>query len=326
MRGLHARLFVALADRRYADLRGRRRGPLAAAVRGRARQLPLSPRVSAGAGRLRERVAARWRPCRASGCSRGHLSEGRRWLETTLESSGVSRVAARALRGLALIAMEQGDIDRAADVAEEAMPLGREKWRRGGGRAVDGFLADIGAHRGDLDAPPACGRSVRSSGGVWDGDWSSRSTLYSLAYVARLQRAFGTRGDVPRRVARDLQRIGGCSRPRRDAYRPCAGSLGAGRRPARTQSMLSARPSSTRAYSFVAGLLDLLELYAMVLERRENPRRRRGFGGRATRWAARSAARPTIRWSSPRTMRRSRACAPPLARRPSSVPGISVAR
>ncbi len=245
--------------------------------------------------------------------SRGHLREGRRWLETTLEASaGADDARARALRGLALIAMEQGDLDRAAAAAEEALPARSREWRRGGSCSSRcACLRTSPPTEGISTARPACGRSraeLCAASGTATGACDRRSI--TSAHVARLQGELAQRGDVLRRVARDLPRTRRTSEGQAwDAYRPGADRTRA-RRPrtcpvdaddrdaSSTRASASWRASSTRSSST-----------RRCSSGWESPRRRRGCGVRAKRWAARSAARPTIHSSSPRTMRRSLACA-----------------
>ncbi|HEY6073584.1 MAG TPA: tetratricopeptide repeat protein, partial [Anaerolineales bacterium] len=57
----------------------------------------------------------------------GHWSEGRRWLEATnlLHGDASSRIGAKAVRWAALLAVQQGDFDRAADLAQRGLTLAR---------------------------------------------------------------------------------------------------------------------------------------------------------------------------------------------------------
>ena len=114
VRGLHARFFVALADRRYADLRGGDAALWLQRFEDEHDNFRSSSRTcsssgdSASALRLAGALSRFW-------MIRGHLSRG----ETLArDDAGAPRAwkrdAPRALRGLALIEMEQGDLDRAA--------------------------------------------------------------------------------------------------------------------------------------------------------------------------------------------------------------------
>jgi non-specific serine/threonine protein kinase len=264
-----ADFFVELADGKYADLRG---GDAALWLerfedehdnfRSVLAYL-LDRRQAAPALRLAGALSRFW-------MSRGHLSEGRRWLERTLESSGVGAGRPRALRGLALIEMEQGDLERAAAVAEEALQLARESGDEEGGALAMGFLADIGAHRGDLD------RAAR----LWEECvqlWRRLGRrlelaidLYSLAFVARL------RGDLARAetyleeahtIFRDMGDVRGQGGTLAGLVQVALDrdELGG------TQSRLATATELYTSIRFVAGLLDLLELYATVFERQGEP-------------------------------------------------------
>ena len=118
---------------------------------------------------------------------RSYLAEGRRWLETCLRSTGISSARPRALRGLAIIAMEQADIDRAADAAEEALALDRTEGDETGAAQSLGILADVVAFRGDLSRASAFYEETASLA-LRRGDRLELAiTLYNLGHVARLQ-------------------------------------------------------------------------------------------------------------------------------------------
>ena len=132
----HARFFVEFADRRHADLRG---GDAALWLQRfedehdnfrSALAYLLETGDSVSALRLTGAVSRFW-------MIRGHLVEGRRWLEMTLEASAVSATRPRALRGLALIAMEQGDVDRAAAGRGRSADARSRGRRRRGSCSVD---------------------------------------------------------------------------------------------------------------------------------------------------------------------------------------------
>ena len=55
--------------------------------------------------------------------TRGHLSEGKRWVEEVLRRGGKQKRRVRALRGLAILLMEQGELARAEELADEALAL-----------------------------------------------------------------------------------------------------------------------------------------------------------------------------------------------------------
>jgi predicted ATPase/DNA-binding CsgD family transcriptional regulator len=87
---------------------------------------------------------------------RGYLDEGRRWLEEALAKSGQTPARARALQRVSLLAIYQGDFDRAEGASEEGLDLaGVELFRTGGGDSVAAELQrTLGlavAHRGELE-------------------------------------------------------------------------------------------------------------------------------------------------------------------------------
>ena len=82
----------------------------------------------------------------------GYYDEGRRWLEEALIKDGWASAEARAksLDGVAWLAHEQGDLDRAKEAAEEGLELCAEAGF-GGVVAVDfqNMLGEAARHRGD---------------------------------------------------------------------------------------------------------------------------------------------------------------------------------
>ncbi|HSC92679.1 MAG TPA: adenylate/guanylate cyclase domain-containing protein [Gaiellaceae bacterium] len=265
MHELHAGFFVELADRRYADLRG---GDAAvwlarfehehANFRSVLAHL-LETGDSARALQLAGALSRFW-------MSRGHLSEGRRWLERTLGSSDVVPGRPRALRGLALIEMEQGDLDRAAAAATEALELDRERGDEEGAALAMGYLADIGAHRGEVDQAARLWEECIQLWRRLGRRLELAIDLYSLAWIARLRgepaqaeayleeshTIFRELGDV-RGQAGTLTGLVQIALDR--------GDLG------RSRSMLATATVLYQSIRFVAGLLDLLEVYATVFER-----------------------------------------------------------
>ena len=149
--------------------------------------------------------------------------------------------------------------------------------------------------------------------------------LYSLAWIARL------RGELTRAetyleeshaIFRELEDVRGQAGTLAGLVQVALdrGDLG------RARSMLVTATELYASIRFVAGLLDLLELYAMVFERQEEPEPAAALWGRATRWAGRSAARPTIHSNSLRTTRRLLGYDSPSATRRSNGRGKSVRR
>jgi non-specific serine/threonine protein kinase len=272
---------VELADSRYADLRGRRaaqwlqrfedehdnfRAVLAYLLERRDTESAL---VLAGA------LSRFW-------MTRGYLGEGRQWLERTLDAKSAQRGRARALRGLALIEMEQGDLDQGTVALEEALELDRGSGDEEGAALAMGLLADIAAHHGDLDR---AARLWEECAELWrrlERRLELAIDLYSLAWIARLRSDLGraeTYLEESHAIFRELEDVRGQ-----------AGTL-AGRAhvaldrrdPVRARSMLVSVTELYSSIGFVAGLLDSLELHALVLEQQGEPE------AAARLWGARSA-------------------------------------
>jgi len=140
-RGAHAAYFLALAEEAEPRLRG-------------AEQSSWLDRFESELGNLR--AALRWfldggQPEAALrlGCLlgrfwyvRGHLAEGRRWLEEALESGSADPVErARALRIAAMLAFYVGDLDRDEALAGQGLEISREL---GDERGIAGSLAALG--------------------------------------------------------------------------------------------------------------------------------------------------------------------------------------
>ncbi len=87
---------------------------------------------------------------------RGHLREGRRWLELALRAAPDNEHAARAraLQGAAILARELGDLDAARDLGEEALALNRRLGDERGMIVTHNNLANV-ALATDLDRAQA---------------------------------------------------------------------------------------------------------------------------------------------------------------------------
>jgi predicted ATPase/class 3 adenylate cyclase len=264
-RKLHARFFVEFADRRHADLRG---GDAALWLQRFEDEHDnfrsvlaylLGTGDSVSALRLTGAVSRFW-------MIRGHLAEGRRWLETTLEASAVSAPRPRALRGLALIAMEQGDVDRAALAAAEALTLDREAGDDEGVAQSMLLLADIAAYRDDLDT---AARLWEDSAGLARRGGQRLElaiALYNLGHVARLKGEIGraqTYFEESQANFRELGDVQGQAGTLSGLVEIAAerGDL------ARALSMLAVVMELYTRIRYVAGLLDSLELCATLVER-----------------------------------------------------------
>ena len=121
---------------------------------------------------------------------RGHLSEGRAWLERAI-AEGESPALAKAVNGLGVLAREQGDYDRAQELFAENLPRARAE----GGWLLPRALMNLGAialYRGEYErAQPLFEESRREA--LASGDDSALSTslirlgvlAYSVADIAR---------------------------------------------------------------------------------------------------------------------------------------------
>jgi non-specific serine/threonine protein kinase len=269
LRGRYSQFFIDLADRGYADLRGRDAAQWLKRFEDehdnfRAVLVFLSEADEpVRALQLTGALSRFW-------MTRGYLSEGRRWLESSLGATSAQVARPRALRGLALIEMEQGDLDRATAAAEEALQIDRTSGDEEGAALAMGFLADINAHQGDVDRAASLWEDCIELWRRLGRRLELAIDLYSLAWIARL------RGDLAQteiyleeshEIFRELEDVRGQ-----------AGTL-AGRAQVALDrgdvggawAMLPTVTELYRSIRFVAGLLDSLELYANVLERKGEP-------------------------------------------------------
>jgi predicted ATPase/class 3 adenylate cyclase len=264
-RRLHAGFFVELADRRYADLRGREaalwlqrfeddhdnfRSVLTYLLEGGDSDTAL---------RLAGALSRFW-------MIRGYLDEGRRWLERTLQGSAATAMRPRALRGLALIAMEQGDTDRAAETADEALMLDLEGDDEEGVAQSMLLLADIAAYSDDLERAAhlwdECAEFSRQRGQRME----LALALYNLGHVARLQGEPGraeTYFEESHANFHELEDVMGQAGTMTGLVHIASerGDI------ERALSMLAVATELYARIRYVAGLLDSLELFATLLER-----------------------------------------------------------
>ncbi len=194
---------------------------------------------------------------------RGYLSEGRDWLEAALALEGPSPSRARALRRLAIHSCEVGAIDRAASSAGEALELDRAA---GDGRGVAesaGILADVAAHRGDLETAGAMYEEAVAQARAAGDERELAISLYNLANVRHLQGAdteaealfeeaqsgFRALGDALG-LGGSLLSLVGIVSPRRDYVR--------------VSELLSEAAELLAAIGFTSGLLDVVEASGRV--------------------------------------------------------------
>ena len=145
----HAQHFLDLAERAYPELRG----PESEDWLGRieadhdnmraALAFALSESDSETALRLAGALQRFW-------MVRGHLAEGRRWTEAALAEPGRSQARLRALRGLALLDLEQSELERPQLLAEEALALSVEHGDALEEAKAAGLLADVAWYRGEM--------------------------------------------------------------------------------------------------------------------------------------------------------------------------------
>src|SRR5207248_1947305 len=87
---------------------------------------------------------------------RGHVSEGRSWLETFLAGgrndapgARAAAIRAKALAAAAALATEQGDHERAATLADEGLQLYRASGDSAGSARTLSILATVALRHGD---------------------------------------------------------------------------------------------------------------------------------------------------------------------------------
>jgi tetratricopeptide (TPR) repeat protein len=186
LRRRHAQWYVDLAERAYPELRGADQATWLERLEEEHDNFRSVLGWSLGAGefetasQLSGALARFW-------ITRGYVAEGRRWLEICLQSAGAPATRSRTLRGLAILAMEQGDLDRAADAAEEALALDRPAADEAGAAQSMGILADVLAFRGDLARASALYEETAALALRRGDRLEVAITLYNLAHVARLQ-------------------------------------------------------------------------------------------------------------------------------------------
>jgi tetratricopeptide (TPR) repeat protein len=195
LRDRHARWYVDLAERAYPELREADQAIWLEELEQDHDNFRSVLDLKLGAGeaktalRLASVLSRFW-------ITRGYLAEGSRWLETCLRSAGTSAARPRALRGLAILSMERGQIDRAAEAAEEALALDRATGDEDGAAQSMGILADVVAFRGDLAAAEGlygqAAELARRRGNLLE----LAITLYNLGHLTRLE------GELPRAADR----------------------------------------------------------------------------------------------------------------------------
>jgi predicted ATPase len=150
----HADFFVELAERAYPNMRGAQSGSWLDRIEHdhdnmrAALEYALGSADAGTAIALGGALARYW-------MVRGQLSEGRRWLTAALAVPGQTTKRPRALRGLALLDLEQGELEQPQALAEEALALALEQADAPEAARAAGMLADVAWYRGDLDTAEA---------------------------------------------------------------------------------------------------------------------------------------------------------------------------
>jgi tetratricopeptide (TPR) repeat protein len=182
----HACWYLELAERVYPELRGAESGKWLELLEREHDNLRAALTLLIEKSELEEAVQL------AGALSRfwlthGHLTEGVRRLEEVLSRGGKQQRRVRALRGLAILLMERGDLDRASVVAEDAVALALETNNDHDAARAAGLLGDVAAYRGDLEnARKHYEQAAEASRRVAD-DRELAVNLYNLGHVARLQ-------------------------------------------------------------------------------------------------------------------------------------------
>jgi len=121
----HAEFFCALAEETEPGLRGPEQGRWLERLETEYdnMRVALSWALESGEADLGLRLAGALEPFWDV---RGYYDEGRRWLEEALAKGGRLSARAKALGRLGWLAYDQGDLDRAVEVAEEGLELCKE--------------------------------------------------------------------------------------------------------------------------------------------------------------------------------------------------------
>jgi predicted ATPase len=197
--------------------------------------------------------------------TRGQLDEGRRWLERTLSESPSAPARSRGLVALALIALEQDDLDTAAVASVEALELDRSSGDDA--RIVDSTLAvaDVMASSGDLvsaarEWSDAAERARGAGLGLETG-----IALYNLAHVARHEgkpEIAEVRFEQALAAFREIEDVRGQAGALFGLVQMAAEREAI----ARALSLLHTATELMVQSGYVAGVLDAVELYVGLLE------------------------------------------------------------
>lgn len=121
---------------------------------------------------------------------RGHLTEGRRWLEETLTLSdgGSAALRAKALGGLGYLSWSQGDFERAKALFEESLGLSRRECeRREAAAALNGLGRVASYARGDHAAARGFYEEALTIHRELGDGWGIAKSLYFSGVAATFQ-------------------------------------------------------------------------------------------------------------------------------------------
>ena len=193
----HAEFFLALAEEAEPELRGPRQrewldqleeehGNLRAA---------LSWSLEGGDAELGLRLAGAlylfWN-------TRGHLSEGRRWLEDAVAAGpdAPTKVTSKALLGIGFLAMAQGDYARARVALVGALRLAREAGDTTLTMRALGIMSNLNLFEGMYDAAREAAEELLSMARAVGDAVRTAIALNILGEVARLQGEYDRAGEL----------------------------------------------------------------------------------------------------------------------------------
>jgi len=187
-RRLHAEHFLALAERAEPELKGEECAAWLVRLDHEHDNLraALGWAGSAGAAELELRLAS---SLDAFLELRGHLSEGRRWLEDALSRGGAAPkpVRAKALKAAAILVHRQGEHGLARKRLEEALALYRELGEEGEAARMLANLGSVAVLEGDYERAMALLEETVPLFRAADDDRALAVTLSNLASIAKLR-------------------------------------------------------------------------------------------------------------------------------------------
>jgi predicted ATPase len=128
---------------------------------------------------------------------RGHVGEGRAWLEAALAMGGEAPAAVRAnaLIGAAIMAERQGDYAQAVVALEEGLALHRQVGNQRGAALALGYLGIVARYQGDYDRSETL---LEESAGLYEASGDHWGAAWAMANLARVPEF---RGDWARATA-----------------------------------------------------------------------------------------------------------------------------